>query len=318
MRKYEYSNELVNLVKKYLVDDDWHFSFDENTGMFDFGLRVKSKIQKINYIVDVHEDEIVVYGMCPIGADHTDCNMMAQMAEFLCRANYGLKNGCFELDFRDGEVRYRSFIDCEDVMPSTEVIKNSIHCTAAMFKRYAPGIVDIIFSGCTAKEAITKCEKSPEDELRSMIAEAVGEDMEGADIEAMLARLAANLGITDEGEDTATESEVLENVAAEPDKKLEAEEEGDDVLDNVITLQNEEGDDVSFEFLDLMEYEGDEYVVLLPVEDSEGEVVILKLDDTDEESESYTSVDDEETLAELFRIFKEKFIDEFDFVDGDD
>ena len=59
-------------------------------------------------------------------------------------------------------------------------------------------------------------------------------------------------------------------------------------------------------------------MVLLPVEDSEGEVVILKLDDTDEESESYTSVDDEETLAELFRIFKEKFIDEFDFVDGDD
>lgn len=98
----------------------------------------------------------------------------------------------------------------------------------------------------------------------------------------------------------------------------ESEEEGDDSLDNIVTLQNEKGEDVSFEFLDLMEYEGDEYVVLLPVEDSEGEVVILKLDDTDDESESYTSVDDEETLAELFRIFKEKFKDEFDFVDSDD
>lgn len=205
MRKYEYSNDLVNLVKKFLVDDDWHFSFDENTGVFDFGLRVKSKIQKINYIVDVHEDEIVVYGMCPIGADHTDSNMMVQMAEFLCRANYGLKNGCFELDFRDGEIRFRSFIDCEDVMPSTEVIKNSIHCTAtaAMYKRYAPGIVDIIFSGCTAKEAIAKCEKSPEDELRSMITEVVGEDMEGNDIEAMIARLATRLGITDDSEEEA-------------------------------------------------------------------------------------------------------------------
>lgn len=316
MRKYEYSNELVNLVKKFLVDDEWHFSFDENTGVFDFGLRVKSKIQKINYIVDVHEDEIVVYGMCPIGADHTDSKMMAQMAEFLCRANYGLKNGCFELDFRDGEVRFRSFIDCEDVMPSTEVIKNSIHCTAAMFKRYAPGIVDIIFAGCTAKEAIAKCEKSPEAELRSMITEAVGEDMEGADIEAMLARFAANLGISDETEETPSESEITEAVVAELHK--ESEEEGDDSLDNIVTLQNEKGEDVSFEFLDLMEYEGDEYVVLLPVEDSEGEVVILRLDDTDDESESYTSVDDEETLAELFRIFKEKFKEEFDFVDSGD
>lgn len=200
MRKYEYSNDLVNVVKKFLVDDDWHFSFDENTGIFDFGLRVKSKIQKINYVVDVHKDEIVVYGMCPIGIDHTDADAMAQMAEFLCRANYGLKNGCFELDFRDGEIRYKSFIDCEETMPSVKVIKNSIHCTAAMYKRYAPGIVDIIFAGCTAKGAIAKCEKSPEAELRSMITEVMGEDMEGTDIEDMLARLATRLGISEDSE----------------------------------------------------------------------------------------------------------------------
>lgn len=212
MRKYEYSNELANLVKKFLVDDDWHFSFDENTGVFEFGLRIKSKIQKINYIVDVHEDEIVVYGMCPIGVDHNGSNMLAQMAEFLCRANYGLKNGCFELDFRDGEIRYKSFIDCEDVMPSNEVIKNSIHCTAAMFKRYAPGIVDIIFSGSSAEEVIAKCEKSPEAELRSMITEVVGEDMEETDIEAMITHLATRLGITDDSDD---ESDGDINVASE-------------------------------------------------------------------------------------------------------
>ena len=99
--------------------------------------------------------------------------MMAQMAEFLCRANYGLQNGCFELDFRDGEIRYKSFIDCDDMMPSFEVIQNSIYCTAGMFQRYAPGIVDIIFSGCTAKAAIEKCEKS--------ISAATDEDMDGSD-----------------------------------------------------------------------------------------------------------------------------------------
>ena len=173
MRKYEYSEELANLVKKYLVDDDWHFSFHENTGVFDFGLMVKCKLQKINYIVDVRENAIVVYGLCPISADHTDSNMMAQMAEFLCRANYGLQNGCFELDFRDGEIRYKSFIDCDDMVPSFEVIQNSIYCTAGMFQRYAPGIVDIIFSGCTAKAAIEKCEKS--------ISAATDEDMDGSD-----------------------------------------------------------------------------------------------------------------------------------------
>lgn len=220
MRKYEYSKDLVNCVKQFLVDDDWHFSFDENTGVFDFRLRVKSKIQKINYIIDVHEDEVIVYGMCPIGADHTDSNMMAQMAEFLCRANYGLKNGCFELDFRDGEIRFKSFIDCDNVLPSTEVIKNSIHCTAAMYDRYAPGILDIIFSGCTGKEAIAKCEKSPEDELRSLITETVGDGMDSSDVADMLERLATRLGIKEGEEDesdagsenTDTSEEILVNL----------------------------------------------------------------------------------------------------------
>ena len=76
-------------------------------------------------------------------------------------------------------------------------------------------------------------------------------------------------------------------------------------LDNIIILDEEE------------------YVVLLPVsdegEEDEGEVVILKLEDTDEESEeeSYVGVEDEEILNKVFAIFKEKYKDEFNFVDED-
>ena len=92
-------------------------------------------------------------------------------------------------------------------------------------------------------------------------------------------------------------------------------------LDNIIVLNDENGDEIEFEFLDLIEYDGEEYVVLLPVveegEEEEGEVVILKVEDIDEESdeESYVSVDDEAVLNQVFEIFKEKFKDDFDFVD---
>ena len=89
-------------------------------------------------------------------------------------------------------------------------------------------------------------------------------------------------------------------------------------LDNIIVLNDEEGNQVEFEFLDLIEYEGEEYVVLLPVEETDdaGEVVILKLEDMDsEEEESYVSVDDEDVLNKVFEIFKDKFKDDFNFVD---
>ena len=93
-------------------------------------------------------------------------------------------------------------------------------------------------------------------------------------------------------------------------------------LDNIVILNDEEGNEVKFEFLDVVELDEEEYVVLLPVaeegEEEEGEVVILKIEDNDDEEaeeESYVSVEDEEVLNKVFEIFKERFKDDFDFVD---
>ena len=96
----------------------------------------------------------------------------------------------------------------------------------------------------------------------------------------------------------------------------------DEELDNLIVLNDEDGNEVSFEFLDLVELDGEEYVILLPTDESEdepGEVVILQVEDTDsEDEESYVSVEDEEVLNKVFEMFKEKFKDEFDFIDEED
>ena len=91
-------------------------------------------------------------------------------------------------------------------------------------------------------------------------------------------------------------------------------------LDNIVILNDENGNEVRFEFLDLVELDDEEYVVLLPVtaegEEEEGEVVILKLEDTEnEDEESYVSVEDEDILNAVFEKFKEKFKDDFNFVD---
>ena len=91
-------------------------------------------------------------------------------------------------------------------------------------------------------------------------------------------------------------------------------------LDNIIVLNDENGEEVKFEFLDLIELDGEAYVVLLPTGETEDadEVVILKVEDTEsEDEESYVSVEDEEILNKVFNMFKEKFKDEFDFVDED-
>jgi len=89
-------------------------------------------------------------------------------------------------------------------------------------------------------------------------------------------------------------------------------------LDNIITLNDEDGNEVHFEFLNLIEYNDEEYVILLPVEETDepGEVVILKVEQTEnEEEESYVGVEDDEELNAVFTIFKDKYKDEFNFID---
>ena len=89
-----------------------------------------------------------------------------------------------------------------------------------------------------------------------------------------------------------------------------------EMLDNMIRLNDEDGNEILFELLDLIEYDNQEYVVLLPAGDDGGdEVVILRLEEVDDETEAYNSVEDEDILNAVFEIFKEKFKDEFNFID---
>ncbi len=78
---------------------------------------------------------------------------------------------------------------------------------------------------------------------------------------------------------------------------------------SILTLTDENGADVDFEYLDCIEYEGKEYLVLMPADELETEIVILEVEPVDEENENYLSVDDEAVLNAVYGIFKEKYKD---------
>lgn len=85
--------------------------------------------------------------------------------------------------------------------------------------------------------------------------------------------------------------------------------------EGIITLPNENGEEVEYQFIDSITYENAEYVVLLPVDEEDCEVVILAVEADDDEMENYVFVDDKEILEGVYAIFKERFADELDFED---
>ena len=84
---------------------------------------------------------------------------------------------------------------------------------------------------------------------------------------------------------------------------------------SILTLTDENGVDNDFEYLDCIEFDGKEYLVLMPVDTVETEIVILEVEPVDEENENYLAVEDEKLLNAVYEIFKEKYKDVLTFED---
>ena len=85
--------------------------------------------------------------------------------------------------------------------------------------------------------------------------------------------------------------------------------------DSILTLTDENGVDTQFEYMDCIEYQGTEYLVLMPLEGEDAEIVILAIEPVDEENENYLAVEDEVVLEAVYGIFKERYKDVLNFAD---
>ena len=84
---------------------------------------------------------------------------------------------------------------------------------------------------------------------------------------------------------------------------------------SILTLTDANGEDIDFEYLDCIEYQGKDYLILMPVDTVETEIVILEIEPVDEENENYLAVEDEKILNEVYGVFKEKYKDVLTFED---
>lgn len=90
---------------------------------------------------------------------------------------------------------------------------------------------------------------------------------------------------------------------------------------NIIVLTDEEGNELELEYLDRVTFDGCEYAVMIPCDDDESgddsdeaaDVIILRIDPGSDDTDSYSVVEDDDILAHVFEIFKDRFKDLFDF-----
>ncbi|MEG4633670.1 YbjN domain-containing protein [Microcoleus sp. AR_TQ3_B6] len=101
------------------------------------------------------QEQFIFYSVCPV---NTPDSKRLAVAEFLTRANSGMIIGNFEMDFEDGEIRYKTSIDVEDDSLSSGLIKRLVYANVMMMDAYLPGMMSVIYGDVTPVDAIAQIE----------------------------------------------------------------------------------------------------------------------------------------------------------------
>lgn len=147
--------ELLDAVVGFFSEDDWPFTQLENTTILRTGFSGDNGNWACFAQVREEQQQFVFYSILSIKVPE---EKRPAIAEFLTRANYGMIIGNFELDFRDGEVRYKTSIDVEDDRLSFALIRRLVYPNVFTMDRYLPGIMAVTYGQASPAEAIGQIE----------------------------------------------------------------------------------------------------------------------------------------------------------------
>ncbi len=140
---------------QFLNADSWHPQKIDN--QYAYRTYYKGKHGELRCYAQIRADleQFVFYA---VGTIKVPEESRPAVAEFITRANYGLRIGNFEMDYSDGEVRYKSSVDFEGEPLTPNLIKNLVYPAVQTLDSYLPGLMKVAFGGQTPYEAIQEIE----------------------------------------------------------------------------------------------------------------------------------------------------------------
>lgn len=111
------------------------------------------------YLVLVHEleeqNQLLLYA---VHEKKVPEHRRPAVAEFITRANYGLPIGNFEMDFDDGEFRFKTSVDMEGGKLTAKMAENLLVLNLRSMDRYAAGAMKVAFDNAKPAAAIAAIE----------------------------------------------------------------------------------------------------------------------------------------------------------------
>lgn len=148
--------KVIDTIKSFFEKNDWKYKFNDEDKVFISGIDMGNILGNMRMIIILGDD---FYNVYMVMNSKVEEKYFLAVSEFLHRANYGLRDGNFEMDYRDGEIRYKSYVKFKNIDVSEEVVEESIIVGAAMMSRYGKGLLKLMLDdGLSPEECIKFCE----------------------------------------------------------------------------------------------------------------------------------------------------------------
>jgi hypothetical protein len=151
---------LFSTLIDYMEEEEWKYEILEGETIIRF--HFKGRAGRLLCYGEVDEEKcwVIFYSYMPVNSTP---EKMTAVAEFLSRANRGMRIGNFELDYDDGEVRYKTSIDVEGGELTNKMIDNLLRANLTTIDRYFAGLMELIYGEKSAAEIIKRIETPPGD-----------------------------------------------------------------------------------------------------------------------------------------------------------
>lgn len=150
---------LLEKLRHFFDNDDWKYQQMDDRPILTGGFKGDSGSWRFIAQAKEERGQLFVYSILDTNVPDAKLH---DVAEFLARANYGLSIGNFELDFNDGEIRYKTSVDVSDneELVNDTLVKNLVYINMVTVDQYFPGLMAVIYGGKKPAEAIEEIENS--------------------------------------------------------------------------------------------------------------------------------------------------------------
>ena len=147
----------LQAVGAFFTEDGWSFEQMPERPILRLPFQGKGGRWNCYAQVRVTKDveQVLFYSVLPLNVpeDKRDA-----IAEFITRANYGMALGNFELDFNDGEVRYKTSVDVTETEITSGLLRPLIYTNVLMMDKYMSGLIAVVYADVSPAEAVKQIE----------------------------------------------------------------------------------------------------------------------------------------------------------------